>query len=286
MPERVEAVEFVKVTGMEDNKAYHIEDREKLYYQRRSMPVIISPPDSSTTVERSGIPEDSKITIVQGQDSLYPQGRDSLYPGGKSRCSLWMLWLKFSSFLYLVLILLLILWALHQYKEAQEKDTPLYQHQARISSSPSALVDNGEAMGSKALLHQSLKTQTKELLEWEMTSDSYTIGSDITYKDRRFYINTPGYYEVQCRLQFDTYSNIVPNQDVHVVFSVIRSTRSQDNRNLMSEKSTLEPKEFRGIQLGPTVFRLEANDSVYVSVLKHQFVYPTRDNYFAIRKIE
>lgn len=127
MPERVEAVEFVKVTGMEDNKACHIEDREKLYYQRRSMPVIISPPDSSTTVERSGIPEDSKITIVQGQDSLYPQGQDSLYPGGKSRCSLWMLWLKFSSFLYLVLILLLILWALHQYKEAQEKDTPLYQ---------------------------------------------------------------------------------------------------------------------------------------------------------------
>lgn len=125
-----------------------------------------------------------------------------------------------------------------------------------------------------------------ELLEWEMTSDSYTIGSDITYKDRRFYINTPGYYEVQCRLQFDTYSNIVPKKDVHVVFSVIRSTRSQDNRNLMSEKSTLEPMEFRGIQLGPTVFRLEANDSVYVSVLKHKFVYPTRDNYFAIRKIE
>lgn len=128
-----------------------------------------------------------------------------------------------------------------------------------------------------------------ELLEWEMTSNSYNIGNDITYKDRRYYINTPGYYEVQCRLQFDTYSNIDPDKDlaiVHVVFSVIRSTRSLDNRNLMSERSTLEPKEYRGIQLGPTVFRLEANDSVYVSVNKHQFVYPTRDNYFAIRKIE
>lgn len=127
MPERVEAVEFVKMTGLDDNKASHTEDREKLYYQRRSLPVIISPPDSSMSGERSGIPGDSKLTIVQGHDSLYPQGRDSLYPGGKSRCSLWMLWLKFSSFLYLVLFLLLILWALHQYKEAQEKDTPLQQ---------------------------------------------------------------------------------------------------------------------------------------------------------------
>lgn len=127
MPERVEAVEFVKMTGMDDNKACHIEDREKLYYQRRSLPVIISPPDSSMNGEHSGIPGDSKITIVQGQDSLYPQGRDNLYPRGKSRCSLWMLWLKFSSFVYLVLILLLILWALHQYRESQEKDTPLYQ---------------------------------------------------------------------------------------------------------------------------------------------------------------
>lgn len=125
-----------------------------------------------------------------------------------------------------------------------------------------------------------------ELLEWEMTSDSYNIGNDITYKDRRYYINTPGYYEVQCRLQFDTYSDTVPEGKVLLVFSVIRSTRSLDNKNLMSERSTLEPKEYRGIQLGPTVFRLEANDSVYVSVLRPQFVYPTQDNYFAIRKIE
>lgn len=127
-----------------------------------------------------------------------------------------------------------------------------------------------------------------ELLEWEMTSDSYNIGNDITYKDRRYYINTPGYYEVQCRLQFDRYSitDDSGNVNVNVVFSVIRSTRSLDNKNLMSERSTLEPKEYRGIQLGPTVFRLEANDSVYVSVLRPQFVYPTQDNYFAIRKIE
>lgn len=32
MFERVEVVEFVKVIGMEDNKVYYIEDREKLYY--------------------------------------------------------------------------------------------------------------------------------------------------------------------------------------------------------------------------------------------------------------
>lgn len=125
-----------------------------------------------------------------------------------------------------------------------------------------------------------------ELLEWEMTSDSYNIGNDITYKDRRYYINTPGYYEVQCRLQFDTYSDTVPEGKVLLVFSVIRSTRSLDNKNLMSERSTLEPKEYRGIQLGPTVFRLEANDSVYVSVLRDKLVYPTQDNYFAIRKID
>lgn len=35
-----------------------------------------------------------------------------------------------------------------------------------------------------------------EFLEWEMMLDFYIIGSDIMYKDRWFYINMFGYYEV------------------------------------------------------------------------------------------
>lgn len=125
-----------------------------------------------------------------------------------------------------------------------------------------------------------------EQIEWKNFSASYIIGSDITYKNRRYYVSSPGYYEVQCRLQFDTYSGEVPNNDVNIVFSIIRSTGPESNQNLMSEKATLRPRERRGIQLGPTVFRLEVGDSVYVSVMRHQYVYPTIDNYFAMRKIE
>jgi hypothetical protein len=91
---------------------------------------------------------------------------------------------------------------------------------------------------------------------------------------------------VQCRLQFDTYSGKVPSNDVHIVFSILRGTGPASNQNLMSERATLRPRERRGIQLGPTVFRLEEGDSVYVSVMQHQYVYPTTDNYFAMRKIE
>lgn len=43
----------------------------------------------------------------------------------------------------------------------------------------------------------------------------------------------------------------------------------------MSERTTLRPKEKWGIQLGPTLFRLEVGDSIYVSVMQHQYIDPT-----------
>lgn len=110
-------LEFVKMSRPADETIIGMDDGEKLYYQKPPEPLISSAKDLLT---RQGPPArgDTKLAIVGDRPG-------DLSP--KSRCSLWMLWLKFSSLLYLLVILMLVLWALHQYKQTQGEEESLYQ---------------------------------------------------------------------------------------------------------------------------------------------------------------
>ncbi|XP_061190056.1 uncharacterized protein LOC133197887 [Saccostrea echinata] len=281
MPERIGDIELVEtVHPMDGNPTFDLEDSEKVYYQKCT-PGMISTAnpwdkDSLNCRTMTCVSPDTKLTIVQDRCSKQMPGR----------CSLWMLWLKFSSFLYLILLILLILWALHQHKVLQERNTGPTQYQ--VSVSIDSLCLKTRRFISKALLHQgqNIPVREPEIMIWERMPSSYITGTDIKYKNRRYYVSSGGYYEVQCRLQFDTYSGEVPVNDTTIYFSMIKSTGPGSSVNLMSEKATLRPRTHRGIQLGPTVFSLEAGNSVYISVLGHKYVYRTKDSYFAMRRIE
>ncbi|XP_062619019.1 uncharacterized protein LOC134280586 [Saccostrea cucullata] len=287
MPERIGDIELVEtVHPMNGTPICDSEDTAKMYYQKYTPSMISTAAhldkDSLNYRTMRCVSPDTQLTIVE--DKCIKREK----PG---RCSLWMPWLKFSSFLYLILLILLILWALHQHKVYQERGAGTIPYQ--VPSLASALTgdrETGTSERSKALLHQSqnIPTREPEIMIWEELSSSYITGTDIKYSNtsRRYYVSSGGYYEVQCRLQFDTYYDSVPDNDTTIYFSMIRSTGPGSSVNLMSEKATLRPRTHRGIQLGPTVFYLEAGDSVYISVLGHKYVYHTKDSYFAMRRIE
>lgn len=110
-------LEFVKMSRPADETIIGMDDGEKLYYQKPPEPLISSAKDLVTR-QRPPARGDTKLAIVGDRPG-------DLSP--KSRCSLWMLWLKFSSLLYLLVILMLVLWALHQYKQTQGEEESLYQ---------------------------------------------------------------------------------------------------------------------------------------------------------------
>lgn len=126
IPERIREVEMVESVRPGDEKSVGDNDHnERFYYQK--VPEMISTSNMWMNKDMTSYKTRTHALL----DSKLSNADRSVTRQKSRRCSLWKLWLKFSSILYLFLITLLVLWALHQHKVSQEKDSGTTSYQVK-----------------------------------------------------------------------------------------------------------------------------------------------------------
>lgn len=115
--------------------------------------------------------------------------------------------------------------------------------------------------------------------------NSYVLGGMTLSKEKYLLLPSEGYYDVQTRIQMDTYTlDLQPSRETPVRLAVNVMEENGHIRTLMEEKFILGPKQMFGKQLGPAMFYLSKGSAVYVVINFHEYINPNKHSMFNIRK--
>ena len=124
------------------------------------------------------------------------------------------------------------------------------------------------------------------IISWTQSEmNSYVLGGMVLSKEKYLLLPSEGYYDVQTRIQMDTYTlDLQPSRETPVRLAVNVMEENGHIRTLMEEKFILGPKQMFGKQLGPTMFYLSKGSAVYVVINAHEYINPNKHSMFNIRK--
>ncbi|XP_062603718.1 uncharacterized protein LOC134265516 [Saccostrea cucullata] len=162
---------------------------------------------------------------------------------------------------------------------------------SHVSASPTRSgVENNDTkrlkQGPIALLQYKHTEAKHGIIKWSQTDkNSYVHGGMDFSEDKYIVLPSSGYYDVQTRIQMDTYTVDMPvSKEVLIRLAINVMDPNGNVRTLMEEKFILGYKQMFGKQLGPSMFFLSKGSVVYVVMNNHTYINPSKHNMFGIRK--
>ncbi|XP_048757943.1 uncharacterized protein LOC125668166 isoform X2 [Ostrea edulis] len=137
-----------------------------------------------------------------------------------------------------------------------------------------------------AFLQYKQSTSKHGILSWTQTEKNSYVHGGIDFSDGSYLIlPSSGYYDVQTRIQMDTYTlDMPPSKELLMRLAVNVMDQNGNVRTLVEEKFILGPKHMFGKQLGPATFYLSKGSAVYVVMNNHECINPSKHNMFGVKK--